>query len=223
MADDTEICPNPRVDPYIRELNERDERVPVLTPWTVQNICYEALKNYMLVNSPQEEGYMFSQRYDEDPLKSGIGLEIAYSYKDAIIQKRPGVYISRGESSFKYPIWNQMLAQNPAESTKTKSAIIELPIIIAVVATNVGFVEQLAEYVFKFFLRHLETLTNDFNFRRIQVANVSPPQLYLESKDHFVINITLLTHFDMNWYLIGDDLKLKTFMLSTSTEGDVCK
>ena len=35
------------VSPYVRETLEKDVREMVLTPWTMQNICYEVLKNYM--------------------------------------------------------------------------------------------------------------------------------------------------------------------------------
>jgi hypothetical protein len=192
-----------------RELQERDERIMVLTPWTVQNICYEVLRNYMLENTPQAEGYQFSQKYDTDDIKTGIGLEIAFHYKDVVIQKRPGIYISRGETAFKFPTLNQVIGVNPKESEKTRLGILEMPINISVVATNVGFAEQLAEYVFKIFLRFQEVIKNDFCLRQFKLVSLGQPQLYLESKDHFVINILLEAVFDMGAVIKGDDLKLK--------------
>jgi hypothetical protein len=84
-----------------------------------------------------------------------------------------------------------------------------MPINISVVATNVGFAEQLAEYVFKVFLRFQEVIKNDFCLRQFKLVSLGQPQLYLESKDHFVINILLEAVFDMGAVIKGDDLKLK--------------
>lgn len=207
------LCDNPDANypsAYVREVGERDEREMVLTPWTVQNICYEILKNYMISNSPQAEGYRFSQKYDPDDRLTGIGLEIAYHYKDSVIQKRPGVYVSRGEATFQFPTLNQQIGANVPESEKLRYALVQMPVNLAVVATNVGFAEQLAEYVFKIFLRFQEVIKNDFCIRQIKLATMTPPALYLESKDHFVVNVQLLAAFDMGATIRGDDLKLKT-------------
>jgi hypothetical protein len=197
------------VSPYTRELQEHDERVMVLTPWTVQNICYEVLKNYMLSNPPQNEGYRFSQTYSEDDFQSGISLEIAYHYKDDVIQKRPGIYVSRNVVEYKFPTINQQIGGSPEESLKMRYCLVEMPIIISVVATNVGFVEQLSEYVFKIFLRYQEVIKRDFCIRQFKLVTMGPPTLYLESKDHFKIDIQLFAAFDMGAVIRGDDLKLK--------------
>ena len=203
--------------PPAREIDARDTREMVLTPWTVQNICYEILKNYMTVNHPQNEGYAFTQKYSPDDLESDISLEIAYHYKDAVIQKRPGIFVSRGETSFRFPTLNQQVGGNSRESEKFKYSLVEMPVNLAVVATNVGFVEQLAEYVFKVFLRYQEVIRNDFCLRQLKLASLSAPTLYLESKDHFVVNVLLMSAFDMGAVIRGDDLKLKTISYSVFT------
>jgi hypothetical protein len=205
------------VSPYVRESDEQDERIMVLTPWTVQNICYEVLKNYMTENTPQQEGYRFEQKYDPDDLITGIGLEIAYHYKDSVIQRRPGIYVSRGETAFRFPTLNQQIGGNPMESEKIRYGMLEMPINVAVVATNVGFAEQLAEYVFKIFLRYQEIIKNDFCIRQFKLVSLSEPKLYLESKDHFVVNVQLLSVFDMGAVIKGDDLKLKTIAYTIFT------
>jgi hypothetical protein len=205
------------VSPYSREHEERDDRVMVLTPWTVQNICYEIIKNYMLVNTPQSQGYKFSQKYDPDDLVSGISLEIAYHYKDAVIQKRPGIYVSRGEAVYSFPTLNQQLGGNTRESQKSKYALLQMPVNIAVVATNIGFAEQLAEYVFKIFLHFQEQIRNDFCLRQLKLVSLGSPVLYLESKDHFAVNIQLVSAFDMGSVITGDDLKLKTLAYTIFT------
>lgn len=205
-------CPETIIytSPYTRELGERDEREMVLTPWTVQNICYEVIKNYMLSNPPQSQGYAFTQVYHQDDTQTGISLDIAYHYKDSVIQKRPGIYVSRGPVDFKFPTINQQIGSNRKESEKSKYAMLEMPVILAVVATNVGFVEQLAEYIFRLFLTFQEVIRNDFCIRQFKLVAMQPPNLYLESKDHFVVNIVLQTVFDVGTIIRGDDLKLKT-------------
>lgn len=205
------------VSPYNRELEEQDSRVMVLTPWTVQNICFEILKNYMLENSPQDDGYKFSQKYEEDDYTSGISLEIAYHYKDDVIQKRPGLYVSRGPVEFKFPTMNQLIGSVPAESEKMRYAMIHMPINISVVATNVGFVEQLAEYVFSIFLRYQEVIKRDFCIRQFKLVSMDPPRIYLESKDHFMVNVQLYAVFDMGAVIKGDDLKLKKISYTVFT------
>jgi hypothetical protein len=200
-----------------RELDARDERVMVLTPWTVQNICYEVLKNYMTVNPPQKDGYRFSQAYDPDELKTGISLDIAYHYNDTAIQKRPGVYVSRGDVSFKFPTINQQIGINVAESEKMRYSLLEMPINVAVIATNIGFTEQLAEYIFKIFLRYQEVIKKDFCIRQFKLATLGQPTLYLESKDHFVVNVMLQTSFDMGAVIKADHLKLKTVSYTVFT------
>lgn len=205
------------VSPYNRERGEKDERIMVLTPWTVQNICYEILKNYMIENPPQQEGYIFAQKYDPDQFKTDISLNIAYHYSDAVVQKRPAIFVNRGDVTFTFPTLNQQIGGNSLESEKTKYSMLQMPITLAVIATNVGFAEQLAEYIFKIFLRHQETIRRDFCLRQFKLVNMSPPTLYLESKDHFVISVNLLAVFDMGAVIKGDDLKLKTVSYTVFT------
>jgi hypothetical protein len=84
-----------------------------------------------------------------------------------------------------------------------------MPINVAVVATNIGFAEQLAEYVFKIFLRYQEVIKDDFCIRQFKLVSLGTPTLYLESKDHFVVNVNILAVFDMGATIRGDHLKLK--------------
>jgi hypothetical protein len=198
-------------------VEERDVKEMVLTPWTVQNICYEVIKNYMIENPPQKEGYRFTQTYDPDELKTGISLEIGYHYKDVAVQKRPAIFVSRGEVNFKFPTINQVVALNPKESEKVRFGMLEMPVILSVIATNVGFTEQLAEYIFKIFFRYQEVIKQDFCLRQLKLVGISSPTLYLESKDHFLVQIQLLATFDMGATIKQDDLKLKTIAYTMYT------
>lgn len=203
--------------PYLREKEEQDVKKIILTPWTVQNICYEVIKNYMTENPPQQEGYRFSQTYDPDDLKTGISLEIAYHYKDIVVQKRPAIFVSRGDVAFKFPSINQVIGLNSKNSQKIRFAMLEMPVNLMIIATNVGFVEQLAEYVFKIFLRYQEVIKDDFCIRQLKLVTMSAPELYLESKDHFVVNVQLLATFDMGATITKDDLRLKTVATAVFT------
>ena len=214
------FCASPDVayvSPYQREHALHDEKVMVLTPWTVQNICYEVIKNYMTENPPQKEGYAFNQTYNPDDTKTGIGLDIAYHYKDSVIQKRPAIYVQRGEGEFKFPTIGRLIGENSKESEKMHFGMINMPIILAVVATNVGFAEQLAEYIFKIFMRYQEVIKEDFHLRQFKLVSVGAPTLYLESKEHFAINVMLQAVFDMGMVVKGDHLKLKTITYTVFT------
>ena len=206
------------VAPFIREDVEEDKKILVLTPWTVQNICYELLANYMMENSPQSMGYTFAQKYDPDPLKTSIFMDIAYNYKDTVVQKRPAIFITRGDAKFNYPTMNQTVEQNYRDSEVTKMAIVTMPLNIEIIATNVGFTELFAQYVYTIFLRFREVITKDFKLRQFSLQALSSPQLYPESKDHFKISLGVATCFDMGYILKGDDLRLKTVSFTVFTE-----
>jgi hypothetical protein len=209
-----EPCPPPvgYVDPQYRDRNvcEDKSRGLILTPWTVQNICYELIANYMLANDPKEQGYVFSQRYDRDPRKTQIFLDIVLNYRDDVVQKRPAIFVGRGAAQYRYPTMNQQIGSNSADSEKTKLALVTMPVTVTVIGTNVGFTEHLAEYVSNGFLLYLEQIRNDFNFRVFRLEDIGNPALYLESKDHFAITLNLMTSFDMGFTIKGDHLKLKT-------------
>ena len=206
------------ISPDDRNRQEQDERMLILTPWTVQNICYEVLRNYMLENSPQSQGFVFAQTYDPDPNQTGIIGDIAYHYTDSVVQKRPAVYVSRGPASYTFPTMNQVIGGgNNRESEQVKFSIVQMPVNLAVVATNVGFAEQLAEYVFKVFLRMQQVIREDFCLRQLKLVEVGSPTLYLESKDHFAVSISLLSVFDMGGIVKGDHLKLKTMSYTVFT------
>jgi hypothetical protein len=207
-------CPAPVdwVSPFYRDIGSCPESKSrlTLTPWTVQNICYELIANYMLANDPNEQGYVFTQKYDRDPRKTQIFLDLAYNYRDDVVQKRPAIFVGRGAAQYKYPTMNQQIGANSPESEKTKLSIVQMPVVATVVGTNVGFTEQLAEYVSFGILHFLEQIRNDFNFRVFRLEEMMGPALYLESKDHFAVSLNFTTAFDIGFVIKGDHLKLKT-------------
>jgi hypothetical protein len=218
--EDNLVCPPlvGYVSPFLREMPEQPtSKNLVLNPWTVQNICYEMAANYMLSNTPQSQGFVFSQKYDRDPKKSEIFLDIAYNYRDDVIQKRPAVFISRGEARYDHPTFNQQIGGNSKESQKEKLAILQMPVQVTVVATNIGFTEQFAQYLSRVYLDHSEEIRRDFFLRKFRIDSMTNPSLYLESKEHYAVTLNLYTAFDMGFTITGDHLKLKTVSFTVFT------
>ena len=207
------------VSPFLRDEPSVDisSKNLVLTPWTMQNICYELAANHMLTNQANTQGYVFNQRYDRDPRKTEIFLDISFNYRDDVVQKRPAVFISRGDVKYNYPTFNQQIGGDSRESKKDKLAILQMPIQISVIATNIGFVEQFAEYLSRAFIDHSEEIRKDFFLRAFRLESLTTPTMYLESKEHFVITLNLSTSFDMGFTITGDHLKLKTVSFTVFT------
>jgi hypothetical protein len=200
------------VSPFQRDqafCTEKSKKL-VFSPWVVQNICYELLTNYMLVNDPKTQGYIFSQRYRRDARETEIFVDLGLNYRDDVLQKRPGIFVSRGPVQFVNPTFNQQVGGDSRDSKKHKLSIVRMPVQITYIATNVGFVEQLAEYGSHAFFSFAEQIRNDFFFRNFKLESLSQPALYLESKDHYAITANIATDFDMGFTITGDHLKLKT-------------
>ena len=181
-----------------------------LNPWVVQNICLELIANYFLANDPQKNGYTFTQKYSTDKLKSDIFLDIANHWDAKVIGQRPAIFISRDDCRTANQIMNQFIGGNPAESEKKYMDFNYLNVGIACIATNIGFTEQLADYVKHPFKYFQEVIRNDYRFSRFRLLNVSPPQKYVEATDRFIIMLTIETMYNESWIIKGDDLKLKT-------------
>lgn len=198
--------------PYLRE-SEADplkHRTLSLTPWTVQNIVYELIVNHYMTNDPAASGYVFTQRYDPDFRKSSIHIAIANNWEANTPEKRPAIFIERGDASFNNPTLHQGVALNVKESEYQKLSLTSMDINIGCIAKGVGFTEQLSEFTRSPFRYFQEQIRRDFGFRKFKLANVSKPQLYVESQDNFIVLLTLQTAFDDNWIVAGDDLKIKT-------------
>jgi hypothetical protein len=208
------------VSPFYRGLSscEEKERKIIMSPWIVQNICFELLANYMLANDPKAQGYTFSQRYARDARESDIFLDIALNYRDDVLQKRPGIFVSRGAVTYVRPTFNQQVGGDSRNSSKDKLIIARMPVSVSVVGTNVGFVEQLTEYASGAFMDFEEQIRNDFFFRHFKLESTTQPSLYLESKDHFVVTMNIATDFDIGFTITGDHLKLKTVGFAVFTD-----
>lgn len=195
------------------EVDTNSDPTPTLylNAWSTQNIVYELVINYMLANPPETLGFNFNARYDRDRTKSGILVDIAYNWDSSIANKRPAIFIQRGDWDFKHPTMGQSISfNNIAESEEERMSINLVPVIVKVIATPVGFAEQLAEYVRQAFIYYQKEIQRDFKFRRFRITEVSKPQKYVDATDYFAIMISIEVAFDEGWVIKGDDLKLKT-------------
>lgn len=207
----TFIGQNKYITVQARELEEQKEgRKLYLNPWNVQNIVYELIHNFMLTNDPKSMGYTFDQKYDIQKEKSQIYLDISYNWKAEMASKRPAIFISRGEATIKHPTIRAQIGSNAAESQTSKMGIVSLPISVMVCASPVGFVEQLADYVKQPFAYFDQVIQCDFKFLRFRLVSIGQPQIYVEAKDNFVVELSLQIEYNDNWIVSGDDLKLKT-------------
>ena len=183
----------------------------ILTAWSIQNIVYELLKNYMVVNSPKTVGFNINAKYDEDPTKSDIELSIAYNWDAQKTGKRPAIFVQRGEETFDSPTIAQASSYTNIKNSEVQRLTINtVPILVKIIASPIGFVEQLAEYIKQPLLHYRHDIQRDFNLRRFRVEKMSAPQIYVEAKDNFVIIISITAVFDEGWIITGNDLKLKS-------------
>ena len=192
-----------------QQSNEAAPQVP-LSPWVVQGIIYELVTNFMLKNTPTSMGYPLKLTYDKDKLKSDIFVDVAYNYNATVANKRPSVFISRGDCAIKGLTMGHTVGMVPAESELYRLLTNTVPINVAVIASPIMAVELLADYVKQAFVSFQQEIQHDFGFRKFRLSAVSKPAIYVESKEYFVVNLSIEVVYDEGWMLRRDDLKLKS-------------
>lgn len=185
------------------------------TPWLVQKYIFEILENHMLTNSPTELGFAFNQRYTKDPNTSDISIELAHDFKAAAPQKRPGIFVTRGEAAYKHPTMKQSLAVDAQEGVISRASFTTLAINVTVIAPELGFAEEFANYVFYPFLHFCPDLTKEYGFHSIRVSRYGSPEHYAQdAPESFSIALTLDVEFYSTWAIRVDALKLKQVVMS---------
>lgn len=202
----------PTSTPQEREELARKEAINKLrvTPFNVLNIVYELLGNWMSANSPVEEGYPFQHKYNIDPTKSDIFMDISYNWKTQATGKVPAIFIQRGNVELKSPTMQQAVNHRPKESIDERVVFNEFTVTINCIATNVGFAEEFADYVKQPLLLYRQEIQQAFKLRKFALKGVSAPSIYLESKDNFIVSLSIDVAYDENWIIQRDDLKIKT-------------
>ena len=182
----------------------------VLTPRSVTEIIYELIVNNFIQNDPVAQGFAFKQKYNADPALTEIVVGIANRWDAREASIRPAVYVFREDDSISRPTMQQSIHNNVQESETMTLATHTMRCGVAVIATNIGFVEDLAEFVRRPFTYYETEIRDDFKFRRFRLSAISSPKLYHESKDNFIIVMNIETVFDDCVVVKADDLKIKT-------------
>jgi len=185
------------------------EKAIILTPYNVNNIVFELVRNWMLANDPEELGYRICEKYTTD-CDSGIYLNVGYDWDPKTVGKRPAVIVRRGAAQTQAPTMGQNFELCPPESQKRKNYFIAMPLFVQVIGKSIGHVEQLAAYLSEPFLQFEEQIRCDFRLRRFRLLNITEPSIFKEDKEHFIVVLHLDIVFDQGWIIKGDDLKLKT-------------
>lgn len=186
-----------------------------LSPWIVQGIVYELITGFFIRNTPSSMGYPLNLTFDPDKLKSGIYVDIAYNYNAAAANKRPSVFISRGDCEIVGKTMGHTVPGGSfMDSESSRLLLNTVPINVAVIASPIMMVELLADYTKQAFISYQQEIQCDFHFRRFRLHEVSRPQIYVEAKEYFIVNLSIEVVYDEGWILRRDDLKLKTVGLA---------
>ena len=184
--------------------------IVAMSPWVVQGVIYELITSFFQGNPPEKMGYPLKLKFDPDKLKSDIFVDVAYNYNASAANKRPSVFVSRGDCSIAGVTMGHTVGGDVSESETGRLLLNTLPINVAVIASPIATVELLADYTKQAFISFQQEIQNDFNFRRFRVKSVSKPQIYVEAKEYFVVNLSIEVVYDEGWILRRDDLKLKS-------------
>ena len=193
------------------QVDDQAPGIVAMSPWVVQGIIYELITRFFSGNPAEAMGYPLKLKYDPDKLKSDIYVDIAYNYNAQAANKRPSIFISRGNCTIGgKTMGHQVPGGNVAESTLARLLITQVPINVAVIAAPVAQAELLADYTKQAFISFQQEIQSDFGFRRFRISEVSKPQIYVEAKEYFVVNLSIEVVYDEGWTLRRDDLKMKT-------------
>lgn len=194
-----------------RELLARgDCKTLNLTPFTVQSIVFELIKNHLLNNSATKMGFPEDFVYDTDFTKSKVLLSLSFNYDAKQASKRPAIFIFRDEVAYQRPSMGQTIQIDPQNSEYKRLVIQKMNVGVACININVGPTEFLAEFVRRPLLDFEHQIKTDFKFRQFKLDSSSKPQSYKEATDNFIIVHNLQISFDDNVVIRRDDLKLKT-------------
>lgn len=180
-----------------------------MTPWAVQGVVYELITSFFKANPPEQLGYPLHVQYDDDRVKSGIFVDVAYNYDAAAANKRPAVFISRGDCTVAGVTMGHHQMVAPESSEVGRLLLNTMNIMVSVIAAPVMMVELLADYTKQAFISFQQEIQQDFRMRRFRLRQISRPQVYPEAKDYFIVNLTLEIVYDEGWIVRRDDLPAK--------------
>lgn len=213
-----------RSTPYLtkdsRELAQQGKEKPALDPWVTQRIVFEILETHLLRNDPEDLGYGFTQKYNLDPTKSSIFIDISHNWKASEPQKRPAVFVYRGDADYSDSrILGQKGFVDVAESTEGYANKVRMTISVNCIAEGIGFAEEFANYIKYPFLYFSKNIKCEYGFTNFRLQNISAPEQFdVDAKDTFSIKLTILTEFYDKWAIQQEALKLKTVNTAVYTD-----
>ena len=175
----------------------------------------------MLTNTPGSLGYSFTETYDIDEVKSKIFIDLSHNWKASTPQKRPAVFIYRGDASYDNgpKPFGDNAKVDVAESSWNKLSYVKMPITLNCIAGPVGFAEQFVEYIKYPFLYFSANIIREYGFRNFKLVNIDAPELFnIDAKDGYSVKLTIMTEFYETWALQQDALKLKTVAVDVYTD-----
>lgn len=195
----------------LKGINMLPPKGEILYPFVVQEMVYELTQSRLLNNSAKSEGFLFDNIYDPDVTKpNNIFLIMSKDWDTLKASQRPAVIISRSDVQIERPTIGQTYpVQDPAESIQYYFSINSMVVTISVLARPVAFVEQLAEYIKRYFMAYEPHIRCKFKLRKFRLGRVSRPLIHKEARDNFMINMPIEIMWDEIVGVKGDDLKLK--------------
>ena len=181
-----------------------------LNAYVVTRIVFEVIRKYLMDNpDPKKCGVMLSQRYNSDPTKSDILLDIGYNWRTQELSKVPAIFVQRGDLTFKTPTIGQEYNSNVMNLSETRFAFASLPITVSCVAAEpIAVVENLAELVKQPLLYFRREVQNDFGIRQFKLLEVGRPKLVTEGKNNFVVDLSLMVVYDDAYVIRQNSLKI---------------
>lgn len=212
----------PYISPEARESAEKKLPLCSLTPWEAISAIYEVCEQHLIMNNPTDLGFPFTQKYDPDDTKSDITLDINYDWKANKIQKRPAIFITRGDVVVDVrPTIGQTIAVDPRNSTDQRISIMNMSVIVTTIASGIGFAEQFAEYVRYPFLYFIKEIEKNYCIQKLGIKTIGRPiKFESDVKNTFSIELVLDVHFVNIWGVHMDSLKLKTLAATMFVGGD---
>jgi len=181
-----------------------------LTPFNVQRIVVELVRQHWLYNNPSINGYTFQERYAVNDSDSDVYIDVGFNLKMNPVSKRPSIIVTRSDANYGALTINQQIENNPKESEKVKLHTITMGLSISVIASPVALAETMAEWTAQPLEDYEEQIRTAFKMRRFRMAAIQRPQLYKEAKDFFIVVIPIEVVFDSRVVIRKEDLKLKT-------------
>lgn len=198
--------------PYKRETQENPDyrNYLLVSPLIMQELVLELIRRHYQNNDPEKSGFVFEQKYSEDPNESQILIDLSYNFNGKEAGKKPAIFVTRGDVTFNTPTINAgMVGKNVAESETQRQVVSNMNIGVSCLATNVGFTEQLADFTRSILMAFQQDIQKEFCLMRFRVVNQSAPQIYPQAKDNFFVTLSINLVYSEGLLIKKDDLKLK--------------